>query len=103
MQHAIPPHPLRLQLGKRELLAIDAGTAKVVCESGSVWITQDRDRQDIVLDAGESFTPATGRGAIVYALDPAALRVYERAAPAPQAGRALWPGLRAWWPQRVYG
>jgi hypothetical protein len=67
--------PLRLRMNKRELLSLDADSGRVVCESGTLWITQDRDARDIVLDPGESFTPAAGRRAIVYALGPAALTV----------------------------
>ena len=44
------------RLAKGELLrARDASGLQVLCLSGCLWVTQDNDLRDIVLDAGESF------------------------------------------------
>ena len=68
--------PVRVQLAHRAMLHIDGGTRRVECHTGSVWITQDRDVRDIVLEPGEHFTPVPGRHAIAYALDSATLALY---------------------------
>lgn len=70
------PAPVRVQLAHRAMLHIDGGTRRVECHTGSVWITQDRDVRDIVLDPGEHFTPVAGHHAIAYALDNATLALY---------------------------
>lgn len=77
------PAPVRVLLAHRAILRIDGGTRRVECHTGSVWITQDRDVRDIVLEPGEHFTPVPGRHAIAYALDNATLALYgDAAAPA---------------------
>lgn len=92
MLHAISPSPLRMQLGHRDMLALDSQARRVDCDSGSLWITQDRDLQDAVLDPGHSLTLAAGRRAIVYALEPSTLRVHA-CDPAPRSGhRAEFAG-----------
>ena len=68
--------PVRVQLAHRAMLHIDGGTRRVECHTGSVWITQDRDVRDIVLEPGEHFTPVPGRHAIAYALGNATLALY---------------------------
>lgn len=45
-----------VRLAKNEILTIDGGKgSRVHCHGGSVWITQDGDRRDVFIDAGESF------------------------------------------------
>ena len=55
---------------------------RVDCLDGSVWITQDGDPRDIVLDAGESFTLDRPGTALVYALADARVAVQHAATPA---------------------
>ena len=84
MNHKFYSTPIRL--ARRDLHTLDPQARRVVCESGSLWITQDRDPRDILIDAGETFTPEPGRRVIVYALSAATLRVEHDAptrAPAP--------------------
>jgi hypothetical protein len=47
----------------------------IECRSGSVWITLDHDRRDIVLAAGERFDGDVHRRALVSALDSACIAV----------------------------
>ena len=97
MQHPASNPSRRIHLAKREMLSLDPAVRQVVCESGCLWITQDRDTQDILLEPGQSFTPDPGRRAILYALGPATLRVHSAGhAPAPAAAhpRASRPAMR---------
>ena len=57
---------------------------KVMCERGTIWITQDRDTRDIVLEPGESFTLDRGGNTVVHALRESAVAV-EATAPAARA------------------
>ena len=63
---------LRLELAAGELLRLDdAGAVEVSCESGRVWLTEERDTRDVWLEAGDRATLA-GRGlALVEAIQPA--------------------------------
>ncbi|MFZ0852700.1 MAG: DUF2917 domain-containing protein [Hyphomicrobiaceae bacterium] len=54
----------------------------IECLSGVLWITQHADHRDITLAAGASFRLDRPGLAIVYALQPARLRVVRCAAPA---------------------
>jgi len=48
---------------------------RLSCVRGDLWITVDGEPEDHVLAAGESFEPTSTRRVIVYALQPAVLRV----------------------------
>lgn len=60
----------------------DASSTRIVCETGTVWITIDNDPRDIVLASGQSFLVDRRAGVLVYALEDACVRVLEQAAPA---------------------
>jgi len=60
----------------------DATSTRIVCETGTVWITIDNDPRDIVLSPGQSFLVDRRAGVLVYALEDACVRVIERAVPA---------------------
>jgi hypothetical protein len=51
---------------------------RVDCLDGRVWITQDGDLRDVVLDAGQVFTLDRAGTAIVYALTEAAVALRRR-------------------------
>ena len=66
------------KLGKGALLRIaDARGRGIAVFGGSVWITQHEDRRDIFVEGGESFTFDRPGLAIVQALQPTRLLVYE--------------------------
>lgn len=67
----------------------DAGTARVVCLEGALWITLDYDTRDIVLEPCEVFTTPEHRRAVIYALKPSRLSVTSLARPG-----AVAAGLR---------
>jgi hypothetical protein len=48
---------------------------RIDCISGSLWITSDGDPRDIVLSAGESHVADRDAPLLVFALEPALLRV----------------------------
>ncbi len=60
-------------LAKRAIHRLPATAHEVVCNSGSLWITQDGNSRDIVLNPGERFASDGRRQAIAYALDPSSL------------------------------
>ena len=74
----------------KQLLKVRGGIGHtVVCQSGSVWVTQERDRRDIVLGAGESFALDRSGVALVLAFEQSAISIARpaprRRAPAPTA------------------
>ena len=59
-----------MQLPKRAVIHVpDAAAVQLECHRGSLWITVDHDTRDTVLQAGERFTSASHRHALVYALE----------------------------------
>jgi len=55
----------------------DAQATRIVCETGTVWITIDNDSRDIVLSPGQSFVVDRRAGVLMYALEEASLRIVE--------------------------
>lgn len=63
-------------LAPHQSLGIHDGLGyKVVCDSGVIWITQDQDPRDIILESGESFTLDRGGHALVHAFEASAIAV----------------------------
>ncbi len=54
----------------------------VECLSGSIWITQDGDRRDIVLGAGEAFAFDRKTDAVLSAFDDSRYVVLDASVPA---------------------
>ena len=67
MTHRSPVPTLALARG--EVLRLDAGRGvEVACDSGRLWITQERDPRDLWLTAGERIH-LTGRGLALLEAD----------------------------------
>lgn len=52
-----------------------AGGARIACLEGVLWLTQEADRNDIVLEAGDTFTIENEGDALVQALQGSRLAV----------------------------
>jgi len=80
-----------LCLKRSQVLKVRGGAGhSVLCHSGSLWLTQDRDQRDIVLGAGESFVLDRDGLALVQALEQSAISI----APPARRSRTTMPGLR---------
>ena len=78
---------------KGNLLSLgQGGSVEIGCESGIVWITQDNDVRDVVLNAGEHFVSDRPGTVLVYALQPTVLTA--TAGSAPQAA-SFWQWIAA--------
>jgi hypothetical protein len=70
--HQIVRHALHL--GQGNLLRIeDGGGLLVSVTQGQVWLTEEGDSRDIVLESGQSFRLQHRGLSLVYALEPAGL------------------------------
>jgi hypothetical protein len=67
-------NPTALFLKHRAMFSLpDPAGVEIGCHDGVLWITLDKDPRDIVLQAGESFTPDTHERALIYAIKPSIL------------------------------
>ena len=65
-----------LCLKRRQVVKVRDGLGhSIVCDSGSVWVTQEGDPRDIVLGAGEAFTLDRRGTALVLAFEPGAISI----------------------------
>lgn len=60
------------ELPLRGLLRLPPGS-RLACDSGSLWITEDNQMLDTVLEPGQHFAPVARGALLVYALTPARL------------------------------
>ena len=66
----------RINIRRGDLVSIRNGNgATVAVDRGTAWLTQDDDRRDVVLEAGDSFRLDRGGVAVVSALAAAELTV----------------------------
>lgn len=65
-----------LCLKRNQLVTVRGGSGhSIVCDSGTVWVTQDGDPRDIILHAGESFTIDRNGPALVQAFEQGAISI----------------------------
>lgn len=65
-----------ITLGKRSIVKILHPLGRrIVCENGVIWITVDCDRNDHLLEAGDSFSAVRDRRVVIEALEPAGIHV----------------------------
>lgn len=64
--------PTQFDLAPRGVLRLPAGS-HLACDSGSLWITEDHQVHDTMLQAGQQFHPAADGALLVYAFTPARL------------------------------
>jgi hypothetical protein len=90
-----------LCLQPKQLLKVRGGRGhSVVCQRGSVWLTQQGDSRDIVLTAGEAFTLDRAGVALLQALGPGAISIGQAQAPTHTSRLSAWlksalPGARS--------
>jgi uncharacterized protein (AIM24 family) len=78
-----------LCLKTKQLVKVRGGRGHaIVCDSGSVWVTQEGDPRDIVLDAGEAFTLDRSGTALVLAFEPGAISITQTDAQTRASGLA---------------
>lgn len=75
-----PPRPthrfaLGLDAGRSETVAPADSCVSVRCTRGRIWITQDGDPRDVVLEPGDSYTADRGDRLLLHALRPSALEM----------------------------
>ena len=72
-----------LELGQGEVVTlIDAEGARILSQRGQVWITQEGDREDHIVAAGETLVVLRPGRTIVQALEPARVAIREARAAA---------------------
>lgn len=92
--HSISKCPTRL--AHRALLLLrDRAGERIECCEGTLWVTQERDPRDIVLEAGEAFTLDRRGTAIVHALADARLSIRPRDASSAATRRDALEGRAA--------
>lgn len=61
-----------VELARRQVMSLaDAAGVRIVARAGSLWVTQDRDRRDVVLAEGESFDVVGSARIVIQALSAA--------------------------------
>lgn len=78
----------RIVLAEDQFLKLEGAVgARISSRRGSVWITQDGDIRDIVLERGDTFVIEREGPSIVQALEPAELAIVE---PKQRSRAAQW-------------
>ncbi len=76
------PTPTPRSLAHREILRIPHGAGNtIVCQRGSVWVTEEADSRDQVLEAGEATTLSRPGTTVVYALRPSTVVLQRHVTP----------------------
>ncbi|HTQ78002.1 MAG TPA: DUF2917 domain-containing protein [Burkholderiales bacterium] len=65
-----------VRLGRGQTLRVHGGAGSTLCaQAGTLWITEENGRDDVVLRAGQCFRLTAGGLALVQAFDDASLQV----------------------------
>lgn len=68
------------EIAKNRILEIKQALGMTIeCLEGSVWVTLDGDRRDVVLDAGHTFNVDRKQRTLIQALDTARVRLIQPA------------------------
>lgn len=62
------------ELPLRGLLRLPPGS-RLACDTGALWVTEDYQVHDRVLEPGQQFSPVGDGAVLVYALQPARLHL----------------------------
>ncbi|HZP92605.1 MAG TPA: DUF2917 domain-containing protein [Burkholderiales bacterium] len=92
-------HQTRMKLNRDGLIAFrDGRGARIVCHSGTLWVTQESQIKDRILEAGDSLIVCELGLTVITALGPSALTVTEAGAAGSPPGRwrSIFAGLAAW-------
>jgi hypothetical protein len=66
----------RLELALRELVVIDDACEQFIrCECGELWLTQDGDSRDVILQPGDDWRVGRHQPVVISALKPSVLRI----------------------------
>ena len=80
-----------LCLKPNQLVKVRGGLGhSIVCDSGSVWVTQVGDPRDVILSAGESFRLDREGLAVIQALEPGAISIAQAEPQTPATMLAAW-------------
>jgi len=83
-----------LCLKRNQVVTVRRGIGhSIVCDSGTVWVTQDGDPRDIILRAGESFTIDRNGPTLVQAFEPGSISIRRSAAQSRASVPAALPRL----------
>jgi len=78
-------------LSRRQTLTLrDRAGVRIDARAGTLWVTQDDDRRDVVLRFGESFTLYARGQAIVQAIAPSRVLLWQPPLPAWRDRVAAW-------------
>jgi hypothetical protein len=79
-----------LCLKRNQVVTVREGIGhSIVCDSGTVWVTQDGDPRDIILHTGDAFTLDRKGAALVQAFEPGAISI-TRSTGQPRGLPAAW-------------
>lgn len=93
-EHTLNPAGETITLAPNRHLRIQKGAGWTVrATSGIVWLTQDGDPRDVVLQPGESFVLDRNGGVLLTPLDTATVKLCRKVERASQAGRSLLRSL----------
>lgn len=81
----------KLALERDQLMSLRGGKGvRVACLTGALWITQEQDKKDVILEPGQSLIIDHSGLTVIMALGSATLRVCEA------RGTGLWQSLLEW-------